>query len=100
VRPTASAAPVLVVCALVGGLLQILASIHLGLSRLDALTSAAQEGPAMVLLAVVGAGVGLGALWLLRSRPVVATVAFLLWQLAVLWPITRRMSVLGLSLHG
>jgi hypothetical protein len=100
VRPTASAAPVLVVCALVGGLLQILASIHLGLSRLDALTSAAQEGPAMVLLAVVGAGVGLGALWLLRSRPVVATVAFLLWQLAVLWPLTRRMSVLGLSLHG
>src|SRR5690349_13082412 len=74
VRPTASAAPVLVVCALIGGLLQILASIHLGLSRLDALTTAAQEGPAIYLLAVFGAGVGVGALWLLRSRPLVATV--------------------------
>ncbi len=100
VRPTASAAPVLVVCALVGGLLQILASIHLGLARLDALTSAAQEGPGIYLLAVFGAAVGLGALWLLRSRPLVATVAFLLWQLAVLWPLARRMTLLGLSLHG
>lgn len=100
VRPTASAAPVLVVCALVGGLLQILASIHLGLSRLDALTAAAQEGPGYYLLAVVGAAVGVGALWLLRSRPIVATVAFLLWQLAVLFPLARRMTMLGLSLHG
>jgi hypothetical protein len=92
--------PVLVVCALVGGLLQILASIHLGLSRLDALTQAAQEGPAIYLLAVVGAGVGLAALFFLRSRPLVAAVAFLLWQLAVLWPLAKRMSTLGLSLHG
>jgi hypothetical protein len=100
VRPTASAAPALVVCALVGGLLQILASIHLGLSRLDALTQAASEGPSMVLLAVFGAAVGLAALWLLRSRPIIAVVAFLLWQLAVLWPLAKRMSVLGFSLHG
>jgi len=91
---------VLVVCALVGGLLQILASIHLGLQRLDALTAAAHEGPGVYLLAIVGATVGLAALWILRKRPLVAAVAFLLWQLAVLWPLARRMSSLGLSLHG
>lgn len=100
VRPARSAAPVLVVCALVGGLLQILASIHLGIQRVDALTAAAQEGPGIYLLAVLGCGVGLGALWILRARPLVATVAFLLWQLAVLWPLAKRMTLLGVSLHG
>ena len=96
-RPTAAS---LTAFALLGGLVQILASVVLGLARLDALTIAANEGPTMYLIAAAALCTGLVALWTLRRRPMIACMAFLVWQAAILWPLSRRMSVLGLALHG
>ncbi len=86
--------------ALLGGLVQILASVALGLARLDALTLAANEGPTMYLVAAAAITTGLVVMWTLRRRPMIAALAFLVWQVAILWPLSRRMSVLGLALHG
>src|SRR5215813_13780323 len=81
----------LVVCALVAGLVQIIASIHLGLQHVDALTQAAQEGPRIYLIAIAAVTIGVVALWVLRKRPLIAAVAFLVWQISVLWPLASRM---------
>ncbi|MBX7082460.1 MAG: hypothetical protein K1X88_24860 [Nannocystaceae bacterium] len=95
-----STAATLAAFALVGGLLQILASAVLGMERLDALTAASQEGPWMYLAAAAGVVAGCVALWILRRRPMIAALSFLLWQAAILWPLSRRMSWVGLALHG
>jgi hypothetical protein len=86
--------------ALIGGLLQILASVVLGMARLDALTLASQEGPLFYTVAALAVAIGVVAVWVLRGRPLLAAVSFVTWQAAVLWPLSRRMSFAGLALHG
>ncbi len=95
-----STAATLTAFALVGGLLQVLASALLGMERLDQLTLASQEGPWVYLAAATGVTVGLAALWVLRRRVLVAAAVFLTWQVSILWPLSRRMTSVGLALHG
>ncbi len=96
-RPLAAT---LCTCALIGGLLQILASVVLGVARLDALTIASQEGPIIYVIAAAAAMLGVVVLWVLRRRPLVAALSFVVWQAGILWPLSRRMSTYGLALHG
>jgi hypothetical protein len=86
--------------ALVAGVLQILATAALGRARVDAVARAAADGAGLYLLGAVATAIGLLAVWLLRRRPLVAVITFLVWQLAVYWPLLRRTSMLGLSYHG
>ncbi len=95
-----STAATLTAFALVGGLLQVVASAVLGMERLDQLTLASQEGPWVYLAAATGVTVGLAALWVLRRRVLVAAAVFLTWQVSILWPLSRRMTSVGLALHG
>jgi len=94
------AAATLAAFALIGGLLQIFASVVLGTASLDALTVAAQEGPLFYVVATLAVAVGIVVVWVLRRRPLLAAVAFVAWQGGILWPLSRRMSMLGLALHG
>lgn len=86
--------------ALLGGLLQIAASIKLGLARLHQLEAAALEGSMFYVLGAFAAVLGLTVVWFLRRRPVVAVVALLAWQAAVLLPLRTKTTSLGLSYHG
>jgi hypothetical protein len=99
VEPRQTAAT-LSVFALIGALGQLVATVVLGMARLDALTIAAQEGPTFYMLAAVALALGLAVMWTLRARPIIAAVAFIVWQVAILWPLSRKMSVLGLALYG
>ena len=94
------AAATLAAFALIGGLLQILASVVLGMARLDALTLASQEGPLFYVLAALAVAIGVIALWALRRKPIIAAVCFIVWQVAILWPLSKRMSTLGLARHA
>lgn len=94
------AAATLSAFALIGGLLQILASVVLGVADLDVLTAASQEGPLFYVLAALAVMIGIVVVWVLRGRPLLAAIAFVLWQAAILWPLSRRMSLYGLALHG
>ena len=54
---------------MLGGALQILASVALGLARVDALHAAANEGATRYVLAVLASSTGLALAWLVRKRP-------------------------------
>jgi hypothetical protein len=97
-RPDTAAA--LVAFALLGGALQILASVALGLARVDALHAAANEGATRYVLAVLASSTGLALAWLVRKRPLVAVGVLLAGQALVLWPLVRRTSSLGFAYHG
>jgi hypothetical protein len=86
--------------ALVAGALQIVATAALGRARSDAIARAAAEGATLYLVGALASGLGLLVVWLLRRRPLVAAVTFLLWQGAVFWPLRARGSRLGLAYHG
>lgn len=94
------AAATLTAFALIGGLLQIFASVALGSAKLDELTIAAQEGPLFYVVATFAVAVGVIVVWALRRRPMLAALSFVVWQAGILWPLSRRMSVLGLALYG
>ena len=95
-----ASAPALCGFALLGGLLQIAASIQLGLARLEQLQAAALEGSGYYVLGAFAAVLGLTVVWFLRKRPLVAVVALLVWQGAVLVPLRSKTTALGLSYHG
>lgn len=95
-----SSAVVLTGFALLGGLLQIFATVRLGLAPVDALASAAAEGPKWYLLGVVASALGVFGLWRLRRHPMVAVGVFLGWQAAVFWPLSGETTALGLAFHG
>lgn len=95
-----ASAPVLCGFALLGGLLQIGASIQLGLARLDRLQAASLEGSTYYVVGAFAAVLGLAVVWFLRRRPIVAVVSLLVWQAAVLMPLRGRTTSLGLSYHG
>lgn len=93
-------APVLAAVALVAGILQVMATVMLGLASLEELRAAAAEGARPYLLGAVATTLGLGVVWLLRRRPLIAVLVLLGWQGAVFWPLSSRTSALGLAYHG
>lgn len=93
-------APVLGAVALLAGVLQVMATVLLGLAPLDDLRAAAAEGAQQYLLGTLATGLGLVVVWFLRRRPLAAAVLLLVWQGAVFWPLRARTSLLGLAFHG
>lgn len=86
--------------ALVAGVLQILATVNLGLAPVRALESAAAEGAQLYVLTVAAVAGTLGLAWTLRRRPLLAAGVFVGSQALLFWPLLRRLSRLGLALHG
>ena len=98
--PRLASAPVLCGFALLAGLLQIVASIQLGMARVAALQLAAVEGSMPYVLGTLAVLSGLAVVWVLRRRFLLAAGVFVLWQGAVLVPLRARTTSLGLSYHG
>lgn len=86
--------------ALVAAAFQVLATLLLGLAPLEAIQRAADEGSGLYLIGALGTAIATGALWLLRKRPLVASITFLTLQLSVLIGLVTRTTRLGLAYHG
>lgn len=86
--------------ALVAGLLQVVASIVLGLARLETFLAASKE--AATIYMVVAALVAAAALsiWMVRERPPVAMALLLLWPIGLWYGLRSRITWLGLAYHG
>jgi hypothetical protein len=93
-------APVLAAVALLAGVLQVMATVMLGLAPLAELRAAAAEGARLYLVGTLATVLGLLAAWLLRRRPLLAALGLVAWQGAVFWPLRARTSFLGLAFHG
>lgn len=94
------AASILCAFALLGGLLQIAASIELGLAPLEKLQAAELEGSSIYIIGALATTLGLGVAWALRRRLLVAVAVLLVWQAVALWPLRGRTTSLGLAYHG
>lgn len=86
--------------ALVAGILQIMATVLLGLASLEELRAAAAQGARPYLVGTLAALLGIGGAWLLRRRPLWAVLGLVAWQGAVLMALRGHTSVLGLAFHG
>jgi hypothetical protein len=86
--------------ALVAGLLQIVASIVLGLARLDRFTAAAGENSTAVMVVAVLVAVGGLSIWMVRERPQIAFALAVLWPTCMWYGLRGHVSVLGLAYHG
>lgn len=86
--------------ALVAAAFQVLATLLLGLAPLEAIQQAADEGSRLYLIGALGTAVATGVLWLLRKRPLAASLVFLTLELTLLVAIIGRTSRLGLAYHG
>lgn len=86
--------------ALVAGLLQIIASIALGMAKLDAFAAAAREPayPAMIVALLIAAAVG--SVWMMRERPSIALALALAWPFGLWQGLKGRVSPLALAYHG
>jgi hypothetical protein len=91
---------VLAAVALLAGILQVMATVRLGLAPLEPLRAAAAEGSGQYLVGTAGAALGLGVAWLLRRRPLLAVLMLVTWQAALLWLLAGRTTLLGLAFHG
>ncbi len=86
--------------ALVAGLLQIIASIALGVAKLDAFALAAGERPLMYMVLAVLIAAAVGSVWLVRERPPIALALALVWPLGLWFGLRGQLSGLGLAYHG
>lgn len=86
--------------ALLAGVLQILATVNLGMAPVRALESASAEGAQLYVLTVAAIVGTLWLAWSLRGRPLLAAAVFVGAQAALFWPLFRRLSRLGIALHG
>lgn len=86
--------------ALVAGLLQIVASIALGMAKLDAFAEAAQQSafPSMVVAILLCAAIG--SIWQMRERPSIALALALAWPAGLWMGLGDRVSPLALAYHG
>jgi hypothetical protein len=100
VFPRLAPAATFVGFALAAGILQIVATIMLGLASVDALQTAAAEGSGWYVVGALGTGAGLLGLWFLRTRPLIASVVFFVWELTLLLSLAPRTSAVGLAFHG
>ncbi|MCA9696965.1 MAG: hypothetical protein KC431_05535, partial [Myxococcales bacterium] len=67
--------------ALIAGLLQVVASIVLGMARADRFATAASESPGIYLLLAALLSAAAFSVWMMRERPLIAMA------LTVLWPV-------------
>jgi hypothetical protein len=86
--------------ALVAGLLQIVASVVLGLARLDRFTAAANESAQVYLVVAALVAVGALSIWLVRERMVIALALAALWPLGMWLGLRAHTTSLGLAYHG
>lgn len=86
--------------ALLAGLLQVIASVVLGLANLENFLAAAKEGATiyMVVAALIAAA-GLS-IWMVRERPPIALALSLLWPLGLWYGLRPRITGLGLAFHS
>ena len=86
--------------ALLAGLLQIIASIVLGLAKLDRFLGAAAESPKIYMIVAALIAAGGFSVWMLRDRaPVAAALAFA-WPAGLYFGLRGRVTALGLAYHG
>lgn len=86
--------------ALVAGLLQIIASIALGMAKLDEFVLAAGERPFMYTVMAVLVAAGVGSVWVVRERPAVAVALAVIWPAGLWFGLRGRLTGLGLAYHG
>jgi hypothetical protein len=90
----------LVQIVLVGGIVQVLASVALSLAKVGELQSAIAEGPLYYVLGTLLAGLATATVWLFRRRAMIALPLLLGWPLIVYLVLGSRLTVLGLAYHG
>jgi hypothetical protein len=100
VFPRLAPAATFVGFALAAGILQILATIVLGLASVDALHTAADERSGWYVVGALGTGGAMLGLWFLRERPLVGSVLFFVWELTLVLTLAPRTSAVGLAFHG
>jgi len=86
--------------ALVAGLLQIIASVALGMAKLDAFTAASIERPLMYMALAVLVAAAVGSIWLVRERQNIALALGLIWPAGLWFGLRGKLSGLGLAYHG
>jgi hypothetical protein len=86
--------------ALVAGLLQIVASIALGMAKLDAFTAAAGERPFMYMVVALLVAAAVGSVWLVRERLPVALALGVIWPAGLWFGLRGKLTGLGLAYHG
>jgi hypothetical protein len=99
-EPTLPTHTTLAQIVLVGGMVQVLASVALALARIDELKTAVAEGPLYYVLATLLAAIALVAAWAVRERPALSLPLLLGWPLLVWLSIGKRLTALGLAYHG
>ncbi|MFO7561159.1 MAG: hypothetical protein R6X02_00845 [Enhygromyxa sp.] len=80
--------------------MQVLASIVLGLAKLDRFLSAANEGPTIYLVVAALIGAAALSIWMVRERPPIAVALLFLWPIGLWYALRPRVTVLGLAYHG
>jgi hypothetical protein len=86
--------------ALAAGLLQIIASVALGLASLERFTAAADERPAIYMVVAVLIGAGSLSVWLTRERFAIAMTLAIVWPIGMWYALHQHTSWLGLAYHG
>lgn len=95
-----ASAAILVGFVLAAAILQVLATIKLGLASVDALARVAHQPAAPYLWGTLGAAVVLLVVWILRGTPWRALGAFALLAVPLVLVLAGKISVLGLAFHG
>ena len=88
------------VIALLAALFQVVASVALGLARLDSFAAAANEGPQVYLLAALLTAAAGYSIWLVRGRRHLALALAAIWPLGLWYGLRGRTTALGLAYHG
>jgi hypothetical protein len=86
--------------ALTAGLLQIIASIALGMASLERFTAAADERPAIYMVVAVLIGAAVLSIWLVRERTAIALTLATVWPVGLWYALRQHTSWLGLAYHG
>jgi hypothetical protein len=86
--------------ALTAGLLQIIASVALGMASLERFTAAADERPAIYMVVAVLIGAGSLSVYLVRERMAIALTLAAVWPIGMWYGLRQQTSWLGLAYHG
>ncbi len=81
-------------------MLQIIASVVLGMARIDEFAEAAAEPARLYLLVAALLTVGVFSVWLARERVAVALGLVVAWPLGLWLGLRGKISMLGLAFHG
>jgi hypothetical protein len=86
--------------ALIAGLLQVVASVALGMAKLDAFVLASAERPFMYMVVAALVTAAVGSVWMVRERPPVAVALTVLWPAGLWFGLRHKLTGLGLAYHG